>query len=169
MPNGNSNFNVHPKVWKDWKIIAKHHKSKEFQSFLSGELGGISDDIRLDSIPQLKAIRNSITNATAILQLESIANPYDRQPFLSLGWKVYKMRWGIDNKGKSSGLRIIFCTNKENILLIFIATKNDCATETKLEKEFFARIKDYLSWFTLCDPIENRTLVIWMKTRCPNH
>jgi len=145
MPNGNNNFTVHPKVWKDWKIIAKHHKAKEFQIFLPDDHSGITDEIKIDSTPQLKAIRNSITNATASLQLESIANPYDRQPFLSLGWKVYKMRWGIDNKGKSSGLRIIFCTNKENILLIFIATKNDCATETKLEKEFLSRIKTYLS------------------------
>lgn len=146
MQNGNNNnFNIHPKIWKDWKVISKHHKSKEFQLFLPVNLEDISDDIKIDSIPQLKAIRNSIINSSKNSQLDSISTPYDRQPFLSKGWKIHKMRWGIDNKGKSNGLRIIFCCNNENILLVFVASKNDCAVETKLEKEFLARIKEFIS------------------------
>ena len=146
MQSGNSNnFNVHPKVWKDWKAISKHHKGKEFQLFLPENIDGISDEIKIDSIPQLKAIKISIVNSYRASMLDSISTPYDRQPFLSKSWKIYKMRWGVDNKGKSHGLRIIFCCNNENILLAFIATKNDCAVETKLEKEFLSRIQDYIS------------------------
>ena len=145
MQNDRNNFGVHPKVWKDWKVISKHHKATEFQLFLPQNLEEISDEIKIDSIPQLKAVKNSIINSSKNLQLDYISTPYDRQPFLSKGWKIYKMRWGIDNKGKSNGLRIIFCSNGENILLVFIASKNDCAVETKLEKEFLSRIQDYIS------------------------
>jgi hypothetical protein len=145
MQNGSNNFIVHTKVWKDWKLIAKHHKGKEFQYFLPTNTDDLSDEIKIDSVQHLKAIKNSILNALGSQIIESIAKPYDRQPFLQVGWKIYKMRWAIDNKGQSSGLRIIFCINASNILLAYVARKSDCAIETKLEKEFMTRIREYIN------------------------
>ena len=87
MANGNSNFQVHSKVSKDWKIIAKRHKGKEFQLFLPNNTDEFSDEIRIDSVQQLKAIKNSILNSLKAIQIESIAAP---SHFFHLGGKSTK-------------------------------------------------------------------------------
>jgi hypothetical protein len=98
----------------------------------------------LDSIPHLKSIKNLIINSASENILHAHATIYDRQPFLNIGWTIYKMRWAIDNKGKSSGLRIIFCLNEGHMIFSYVATKNECADERLLESEFLQRIKEYL-------------------------
>jgi hypothetical protein len=134
------------KFWRDWKDICKKHRGSEFESWYSpADFSQLDDDSRLESIPVLKSIKNMITNVVCDGLITAHANLYDRQPFLTLGWTIYKMRWAIDNKGKSSGLRIIFCLNGNQILFSFVATKNKCADEKQLESEFLHRIKEYLS------------------------
>jgi hypothetical protein len=48
------------------------------------------------------------------------------------------MRFATDNSGKLGGLRIIFCmdTQCENILLVLVMRKNDCADERNLQRDF---------------------------------
>ncbi|MFH1280587.1 MAG: hypothetical protein ABII08_03165, partial [Candidatus Beckwithbacteria bacterium] len=128
----------------DWKAVKKRNKSAPFKELLS-DINGYSDEERLDLTPHLKAIKNIIVNALIEGVIDNKAPKYDRQPFLTTGWDVRKMRHAINNKGKSNGLRIIFCVNEKHILFVLIATKNDCADERKLEKVFLQRIIEYIS------------------------
>ena len=141
-----SKISVCPKFWRDWKNICKKHKGKELISWYSpSEFALLDDESKIDSIVMLKSIKNMVTNAIGDGLINIHASLYDRQTFLSLGWTIYKMRWAIDNKGKRSGLRIIFCANEGHVLFAFIATKNDCDDERQLESEFLRRIKEYFS------------------------
>ena len=144
MQTTNTSISTHPQFWKDWKIVKKHFKSTPFKPTLS-DVNDYNDEERLDLTPHLKAIKNTVLNAMVEGIIDSIAPKYDRQPFLSSGWVIRKMRHAIDNRGKSSGLRIIFCISQNNLLFIFVATKNDCADERKLEKVFMKRINEYVS------------------------
>lgn len=139
-----TSVSVHPNFWKDWKIIRKRFKGKEYVSLLT-ETNGYDDESLMDLIPHLKSIKNIVVNALADNIIDGVSYNYDRQPYLSLGWNIRKMRYAVDNRGKSGGLRIIFCTNSTNIIFVFIATKRDCADEVRLEKVFMPRIKDYLA------------------------
>lgn len=141
-----SKLSTHPKFWRDWKDICKKHRGKELLSWYSpSEFTLLDDESKIDSIPMLKSIKNLVVNAIGDGLINTHASLYDRQPFLSSGWTLYKMRWGIDNKGKRGGLRIIFCTNEGDLIFIFVATKNDCDDERQLESEFLHRMKEYFS------------------------
>ena len=124
----------------------KKHKSKEFSSIYSfEEFASGSEEVKIESISILNAIKNSIINSIEENCLDGQSSLYDRQPFLSSGWEIRKKRWGTDTSGKSGGLRCIFCMNENHLLFVFIATKADCADERRLEKVFMPRIKNYLN------------------------
>jgi len=140
-----------PKFWNDCLVLRKSLKRKEFKSYYgNGDLrsDAISTDEKIESIPIIKLIATTIINA---LQYEDkslfnqITDPCDRQPFLANGWEIRKMRYAINSTGKSDGLRIIFCINNEHVLLTYVATKNLCSREEKLESEYTERIKAYIS------------------------
>mgnify|MGYP001612549540 CR=1 FL=1 len=138
--------NTHPAFWKDWKDVQKHHKTLEFQSiYTPDEFSAANDDSKMESIIHLRSIKNIVINATNDGLIEEKARKYDRQPFLQVGWTIRKMRLGIDDKGQSHGLRIIFCLNDEYLLFVFVATKNRCDDERKMEKVFLQRISEYVS------------------------
>jgi hypothetical protein len=140
-------ISVLPHFWKDWKKVCKKHKSKEYRTTYSNEeFSSCSDEVKVESIAILNAIKNSIINSIEENCLDGQSPQYDRQPFLSQNWEIRKKRWAIDNSGKSNGMRFIFCLNGNHLLFAYIATKADCADESKLEKEFMGRIKDYLSF-----------------------
>ena len=143
-----SSVNVCEGFWKDWKKVCKKHKGNELKSLFDSERfngDGLEDDLKIESIPLLKSIRNYIVNSTNQGIIDQVSDKYDRQPFLTMGWEVRKMRWAIDNSGKRGGLRIIFCLNSGHLLLTFVATKNDCDDERVLEKVFMGRLKVYLN------------------------
>lgn len=126
-------------------FVRKRFKSKPFKPILS-DIDDYNDEEKLELTPHLKAIKNTVVNALNDDFIDAIAPKYDRQPFLTSGWIIRKMRHAIDDRGKSSGLRIIFCNNEEEILFVFVATKNDCEDERKLEKVFLGRVKQYISF-----------------------
>jgi len=139
-------ISVLPGFWKDWKQVCKKHKGKEFSSLYSpDELQMLSDEVKIESIGILNALKNNIINSIEENCLDGQSSPYDRQPFLYQGWTIRKKRWATDTSGKSGGLRIIFCMNEPHLLFVFIATKGDCVDERKLEKVFMQRIKEYLN------------------------
>ena len=140
----NTSINVHPQFWKDWKIVKKRFKSTPFKPILS-DVNNYNDEEKLELTPHLKVIKNTVLNAMTEGIIDLIAPKYDRQPFLSSGWVIRKMRYAVDNRGKSNGLRIIFCISEKDILFAFVATKNDCDDERKLEKVFLKRINEYIS------------------------
>lgn len=131
-----------PKFWNDIKSLKKKTHNKNLESnFIEQEPS--SDGEIINSIPLLKAITNYIvqTNNTPI---DTLSNKYARQPFLSNGWTIFKMRYAFDNRGQSNGLRIIYCRFENNFLLVYINLKCYCTNERNLEKEFMKRIKLYL-------------------------
>jgi len=144
MKTTNTSINVHPQFWKDWKTVKKRFKSTLFRPILS-DVDNYNDEERLELTPHLKAIKNIVLNTMNEEIIDSIAPKHSRQPFLSSGWVIRKMRYAINNRGKRGGLRIIFCINEKDILFVFIATKNDCDDERKLEKVFLKRINEYIS------------------------
>ena len=137
--------NICPRFWKDVKELAKHTKLRELQSRLALEEFEQCDGIvRLRSIPYIEAILNTIFNVAPLF--DKISDRYDRQPFLQLGWTIWKMRYAIDNRGKSGGTRTIFCTDTMRLLFVTIKLKKDCEDERKFEVEFMPRIRDYVSF-----------------------
>lgn len=144
METTNISVNVHPQFWRDWKTIKKRFKASPFQPIVD-DVDSYNDEERFDLTPHLKAIKNTVVNSLNDTLIDSVAPKYKRQPFLASGWVIRKMRYAVDNRGKSSGLRIIVCVNNLNLLFIFVATKNDCADERKLEKTFLKRIREYFS------------------------
>jgi len=137
-------ISVCPKVWDDIKFLRKKTRNKELEAaFPENEQN--DDEGRISSIPVLKVITTYIiqTNGTSFDQ----SDKYDRQPFLTQGWTIFKLRYAFDNKGSSHGLRIIYCRNGDNFLLVYLNLKTYCADERTLEKEFLKRISDYLCPF----------------------
>ena len=129
--------NVCPKFWKDVKKLP----CCEFNYDLTkGEFAKLDDSAKIEAIPILQSIVNLIQND----KHKQHSDKYGKQPFLRQGWIIRKMRWAIGNKGKREGLRVLFCFNDNEILMVLVALKKDCAKEEDLEKEIMARIKDYI-------------------------
>ena len=137
-------INVCPKVWDDIKFLRKKTHNKELETTFPEDEQN-NDEERINSIPVLKVITTYIiqTNNT----LFDRSDKYDRQPFLTQGWTIFKLRYAFDNKGSSHGLRIIYCRNGDNFLLVYLNLKTYCVDERALEKEFLKRISDYLCPF----------------------
>lgn len=137
-----------PGFWKDVKSLQKHMSSKaEVASVYDiEEFKEVGDADKAYSIPLIKAITNYIFSyIPPYMGIDKIATLYGKQPFLTEGWNVQKMRWPVDKRGKRGGLRIIFCENGQDIILIKITMKKDCDEEPELEAEFMERIKEYLT------------------------
>ena len=138
-------INVHPLFWQDIKKIHKKHKGSQFISSIGvDEFDEFADVEKIDSIPIFQSIKNVIVNSISDGIVDQKTNKYDRQPFIVKGWVIRKMRFAIDNTGKSGGLRIIFCVNGSSLLFVYIATKNECSDERKLEATFIKRCKEYI-------------------------
>lgn len=133
--------NVCPKFWKDIKKSA----CPEFDcGFPREDFVALDDIAKIESIPILLSIVTLIQNAIKDNIIEQHSVKYGKQPFLQLGWTLRKMRWAVGNKGKREGLRVLFCVSSNEILMVLIAIKKDCAKEEDLEKEVMRRIKEYI-------------------------
>ena len=133
--------NVCPNFWKD----IKRTRSQSLKVADPNELFSSLDDLKkIESIPVVQNIVSLILNSLDSNILDGQSDKYFKQPFLHDGWVIRKLRWAIDNRGKRNGLRVIFAINECEILMILIATKNDCDDEKKLEKEIMLRIRNYL-------------------------
>ena len=128
-------INYCPQLYKDLKKIGLISSSDV-------EDGDI--DIAVSSIPLVESITTLLTNALKNNLLDHHSNKYFKQPFLKEEWIIRKMRFATDTEGKRGGLRIIFCLNSNQILLVLIKKKRDCLKEELLEKEIIKRIKDYI-------------------------
>ena len=123
-----------------WKDVKKSHCPEFGYDLAKEEFSELDDLSKIEAIPILQSIVNLIQND----KLEQHSDKYGKQPFLQQGWIIRKMRWAVGNKGKREGLRVLFCLNENEILMVLIALKKDCAKEEDLEKEIMSRIKDYI-------------------------
>jgi len=131
-----------PRFQKDIKTLYKATKNRALHSSLENDEECSSREM-IESVPYIEAIVNTILNKLPN-GLTDIADKYGKQPFLQSGWTIWKMRYAIDNKGKSGGTRTIFCVSEAEILFVCIKSKKDCANEAEFQNEFLARIKEYL-------------------------
>ena len=141
-------INACHKFWNDIGHLHKVTKSPLYESSVDDELFSKYDtQARVESIQQVKLIATTIVNAISNNLLPAISDRYGKQPFLSAGWEIRKMRFATDRGGKRDGLRIIFCTDSQstNMILVLIARKKDCADEKDLQDEFLHRITQYLT------------------------
>lgn len=137
--------NVCPRFWRDIKELYKHTKLRYLQTSLNlDQFTGSDDEVKLSSIPYTQAILNTVINKLPD-HLDDISDQYDRQHLLQQGWVIRKMRYALNNKGKSDGVRIIFCSNSTHVIFIYINQKSLCADERRLEAEFMSRINEYLN------------------------
>lgn len=126
------------RFWDDVGFLYKKTKSKLLVASFSTD--NHSDDYdRLTNIPLLKVITTYITQTE-----DKLSDKLGKQPFLGKGWVIYKVRYAFDGKGKSSGLRIIYCRTKGKLLMIYINLKTYCADERELEKEVISRMSKFL-------------------------
>lgn len=134
---------VCPQFWRDLKKIKSPLASFNLSS---GGNESLSDYDRLQLSQLTTSITDLIINAINSNLIEHHSDKYGRQPFLQDGWEIRKMRFAIDNTGKSGGLRVIFCIGDDCVLLVLIKHKRDCANENELERDILARIKTYISF-----------------------
>jgi len=130
-----------PEFWKDFKKL-KTPLAKFEDSVLSEQL--MNDYDKLQCSKLTTAITDFILNSVSEKRLDLEAIKNGKQPFLQNGWTIYKLKFAIDNRGKSGGLRIVFCKNHDYLLLVLIKHKKNCTNEPKLQSEFISRIKQYI-------------------------
>ncbi len=141
-------INVCPKfLTKDIKSLRKDLKYKMF--FALEDISSMDYNSQIDSIPFAQAVKNTIFNTLQCGTIPPGTDLCDRQPLLIHGWRIYKMRYAIDKKGKRDGARIIFCvndldSNNVQLLLVFVATKSQSANQRELENEYLSRIKEFI-------------------------
>lgn len=129
-----------PEFWKDVKHLHKVTKSQRYSPEVEYEtFKQLDSHAKVETIPAIRAIATLIVNSTKEKLLDSISDKYDKQPYLTLGWEVRKMRFATDSTGKRGGLRIIFCVDNQcaNVLLVLVKRKNECANERDLQNDFF--------------------------------
>lgn len=137
-------FSTCPDFWKDIKFLYKHTKKKELKPIFEDEtFSDLDDESKIDCIPYIKSIKYYILNSYP--NLDGISDIYQKQPFLAKGWQIRKLRYAIDNRGKSHGIRLIFCINQEFVIFTYINLKNYCTNERELEATFMQRLVNYLT------------------------
>ncbi|TSC94195.1 MAG: hypothetical protein CEN91_16 [Candidatus Berkelbacteria bacterium Licking1014_85] len=134
---------VCPQFWKDLKKIKSPLASFNLPI---DETGLLNDYDKLQSTKLTTSITDLILNVLNLKIIDQHSDKYSKQQFLQHGWEIRKMRFAIDNRGKSGGLRIVFCVSDNCILLVLIKHKKNCENEKELEKEIMLRIKNYISY-----------------------
>ena len=143
------NFNVIQKFWKDIKELQKKNIKVLQTDYPADQFLELSEGDRIESIPVLNAVKNTIENTILDnVGLDAISDKIDQQPFIKDCWILRKMRYAIDNTGKSGGLRLIFAVNDNGegceIIFVMVGRKKDVAKEQEFRQEFFGRFKQYL-------------------------
>lgn len=129
--------------WDDVKNLRKKHKARELKSILPEEEVNLSDEARIAAIPLLKAFVTYTLTLCAEGKYD-VFDKFDTQPYLGLGWTMHKIRYGFMGRGKSAGLRMVFCENNDRFIFVYINTKPESDDEVALEKEVRRRIDYYL-------------------------
>lgn len=136
--------------WKDLKQLSKKGVKGASTIYNTDQIKELSDFDYLKSFDLGRKILNLIVNSLKehegiIPQVGEVIRGFQKYP----SWEVYKTRYAIDNKGKSGGLRIVYCLSKDKevltILLVYIKTSSDSHPDKLLRAECNNRISNYLS------------------------
>ena len=134
--------------WKDVKKLSKNISPSFLECEVSTEeFDKLSVAERIYSIPLLRQVSNTIKN--------KINNPSEipnndrngQQPFLTEDWIMWKMRWGVDKRGPSYGLRIMYCINSKHIVLAAIKHKKEIIeSESEFQNEVINRLRMFFDY-----------------------
>ncbi|MDO8729104.1 MAG: hypothetical protein Q7K26_04430 [bacterium] len=135
--------------WKDVKRLRKTVRPDFLECpFGEEEFEKLSCIQKMECIPLLRHISTTIRNK--INKLEEIPNNHKNatyQPFLSMNFILWKLRWGVDNHGPAYGLRIMYCIQDKNIVFANIKHKKEVKdSENAFQGETIERLKFFFSY-----------------------
>jgi hypothetical protein len=134
--------------WKDLKRLGNHVKPSLIDIELTQEeYERLSTAERIDAVPLLRQISNTIKNKIGTLNEVPNNDRNGQQPFLASNWILWKMRWGVDNRGPSYGLRIMYSVNGKHIVFAAIKHKKEVKDD---EKGFQDEVVERLRVFYDC-------------------
>jgi hypothetical protein len=139
-------INACPEFWKDVKALRKNLSPQLSECSLDADSFHEADDaLKASSIAIIDKVTNFIINShdQGIIEAQTFKN--GTQPFLTQGWTVRKVRYAVDGKGKSGGLRVMFCLDGAALVLIHMTKKKDGENEASIQKETTARFRKYIS------------------------
>ncbi|MFA6295032.1 MAG: hypothetical protein WC666_01255 [Candidatus Paceibacterota bacterium] len=129
--------------WKDVKRLSKHIKSSLLEVELTPiEYEQLSIVEKISAVPILRQISTTIKNKISKLNELPNNDKNGQQPFLSDNWILWKMRWAVDNRGSSYGLRIIYSVNGKYLVFAAIKHKKEIKdNESGFQKEVIERLR----------------------------
>lgn len=99
---------------------------------------GTSDLQKLKAIPLTNAILNVLINPE-----NDHGSLCGHQPFLEKGWKIYKLRYRIGNRGDADSLRVIYAMNGSILILAHIYPKKPTKRDRDIIAEYCFRLKAF--------------------------
>ena len=154
LEHGGTSFFACDEFWKDVRRLRKHVRPDFLQCpYSDDELESLSCSQKLDCIPLLQQITNTITNKVG--KLDEIPNNNKvakHQPFLPISFIFWKLRWAVDKNGAMHGLRILYCFNERHVVFASIKHKKDALETDQFIAEAIERLRyffavSYKIWF----------------------
>lgn len=135
--------------WKDIRRLKKNIKADFLECpYDEDEFEKLTCAQKMECIPILRYISTAIKNK--IDKLHEIPNNNknaNNQPFLSIKFILWKLRWGVDNHGPAYGLRIMYCVQDKNIVFANIKHKKEIKdSEHTFQGETIERLKFFFSY-----------------------
>jgi len=135
--------------WKDVRKLRKTVKPDIIECALNDEeFDKLSCMEKMECIPLLRQISTALRNK--IDALHEIPNNHKNarhQPFLSIDFVVWKLRWGVDNHGPAFGLRMMYSVKEKHVVLANIKHKKEIKdSEINFQLETIERLKFFFSY-----------------------
>ena len=132
---------------RDVRRLRKRVRSDFLQCpYSDDEFKSLNCSQKLECIPLLQQITNTISNNVG--KLDEIPNNNKiakHQPFLSISFVFWKLRWAVDKHGAMRGLRILYCFNEKHAVLASIKHKKDALETDQFIAEAIGRLRYFFA------------------------
>lgn len=135
--------------WKDVKRLRKHIRPDFLECPFEGEeFEKLSCNERIQCVPILRQISTAVRNKIGALhEIPNNDKNARHQPFLASGFIIWKLRWGVDNRGPRYGLRVMYAVNGKHVVLANIKHKKEVKdSEIDFQAETLERLKYFFSY-----------------------
>ena len=135
--------------WKDLRKLRKTISGKFLEcAFDDEEFQKLSCSQKMDCVPILRYVTTALKNK--INSLHELPNNHKNanyQPFISINFILWKMRWGVDNHGPAYGLRIMYCVQDKKVVFANIKHKKEVKdSENTFQGETIDRLKFFFAY-----------------------
>ena len=135
--------------WKDLRKLRKTVSRKFLEcAFDDEEFQKLSCSQKMDCVPILRYVTTALKNK--INSLHELPNNHKNanyQPFISINFILWKMRWGVDNHGPAYGLRIMYCVQDKKVVFANIKHKKEVKdSENTFQGETIDRLKFFFAY-----------------------